>query len=109
MQALVLTYDKNQHVAAHAIACSRSFGISGEPILGSACLTSPRRSSNAPVNSGLRAVAGRPWSPQSRTLLADLPADEWVFWCMDDYFPLNLDLPWLQAMIPQLGLAGLRR
>jgi hypothetical protein len=99
MQALVLTFDNNQHVAAHAIACyDRLF--SGNPF----SFRVPYQSATLIQRDGQLDYVRSPAALVAtvRTLLADLSADEWVFWCMDDYFPLNLDLPWLQAMIPQL-------
>ncbi|MBX9695601.1 MAG: hypothetical protein K2Z81_24670 [Cyanobacteria bacterium] len=30
------------------------------------------------------------------TLLSGIPEDEWIFWCMDDHFPVRLDLNWLE-------------
>ena len=99
MKAIVLTYDRNQHVAHHMVARYRklwpdhsfSFRIPYQSL------------TSIPEGFAVSYVRTEPPIVDTvRTLLAEISDEEWIFWSIDDYFPIRLDLPWIRRLIDRL-------
>jgi hypothetical protein len=95
MKAIVLTYDRNRVITEHMILKYDQlwpdhpfiFRIPYQELAGPA---DPRREYvKAPQE--IRATTLR--------LIADLENDEWIYWCVDDKYPLDLVLPAVRTVM----------
>jgi hypothetical protein len=48
------------------------------------------------------AVSPTPIVETVLTVLEGIPDEEWIFWCMDDHFPLKLEVDWLERIIAKI-------
>lgn len=99
MQAIVLTCDRYQRLAEHMVAayarlwpdCPFEFRVAAQEL---PRVTPPR------VNYRICPV---PIKATVLTLVEDLPDEEWVYWCIDDKYPVRLDLPAARAAAEWVG------
>ena len=94
MKAIVLTYDKYQAFSSHMIQCYLDLWP-GNPFEFFVPYQDEHVRLNFEHKFGEKVRMVR--SPSGivdtmRTLLADLNDDEWIFWCMDDRYPISLKL-----------------
>lgn len=88
MKAIVLTYDRNAVLADHMIACYNRLWPD-HPFT----FRIPYQQENRPTPGDGKEFIPSPSPIRDTvfTLLADLPDDEWVYWCIDDKYPVRLD------------------
>jgi hypothetical protein len=103
MKALVLTFDRNQVFADHMIFKFDQLWPQN-PFQFHVPYQSLQRINR---KRGLKYISSNsPIVETVLTLLSGIPDHEWVFWCMDDHFPLKLDVKWLEKMISHLERPG---
>ncbi len=88
MKAIVLTYDRNAILTDHMIACYRDLWP-GHPFIFRIPYQNPDRCSPA-IDLEYRKTPGDIKNTVLQ-LLVDLPDDEWIYWCIDDRYPVFLD------------------
>lgn len=87
MKALVLTFDRNAAVAEHMM---RRYDAAwpDHPFEFVVPFQDPPNVADVPRR---RLVRSRPGIRDTiLTLIGDLPEDEWVYWCIDDKYPIEL-------------------
>lgn len=90
MKAIVLTYDRNQVITGHMLACYRSLWPDHPFTFRIPCNeTVHERYAPEPAEYILSPPAIR---QTVLTLLSDLPDEEWIYWCIDDKYPVQLNL-----------------
>lgn len=91
MRAIVLTYDRNRPLTEHMILKYERLWA-GNPFV----FTIPvqeQTSLNARMRSPHRTVPADPAIKRTvLTLLSGIHDDEWIFWCIDDKYPIRLDV-----------------
>ena len=102
MKAIVLTYDRNRCVADHMIACYEELWpdhpfVFRIPYQNKALNLITQRREYIQTSSEIRATV--------LTLLEDIHDDEWVYWCIDDKYPVSLNLDIAKSVF-QLTLKG---
>jgi hypothetical protein len=107
MKAIVLTFDRYRTLAAHMI---RRYAVvwPDHPFeFRIACQQPP------PEGERLDRVDYRVCPEAIKatvlTLLEDLPDDEWIYWCVDDKYPIAFDLPDVRAATRWVTSAGAGR
>ncbi|MFM9010969.1 MAG: hypothetical protein ACKON8_08895 [Planctomycetota bacterium] len=101
--AIVLTHDRTACVARHMIARYAAvwpdhpftFRIPHQRL--SAVADMPG-CEYVPAPAGIKQTV--------ETLLADLPDDEWIYWCLDDKYPIRIDVPRIASLVRALGDGG---
>ena len=104
MKAIVLTYDRNAVLAGHMIACYDRLWPD-HPFI----FRIPFQDERQVTGSGHEFIsAPAPIRDTVLTLLNDLPDDEWVYWCIDDKYPVALDLEPVRSLYQAIdsGQAG---
>lgn len=99
MKAIVLTFDQNAVLTEHMIACYRELWPE-HPFIFRIPFQNPNR---------YKASSDREYIPTPADikntvlqLLTDLPDDEWIYWCIDDRYPVLLDTNALRHFIRML-------
>lgn len=95
MKAIVLSCDRYRPFARHTIAKYRelwpdhpfSFRLPYERLAGD----------EAPGQIWIKTKPA--FRPTVLQLIADLPDDEWIYWCIDDKYPINLRLPQIERVL----------
>ena len=95
MKAIVLTYDRNRIVTDHMIACYERLWpdhpfIFRIPYQNKALNLKSQRREYVRTSSDIRNTV--------LTLLEGLDDDEWIYWCMDDKYPIALELDRVKAV-----------
>jgi hypothetical protein len=94
MKAIVLTYDKYRRLTEHMIHCYRqlwpdnpfTFRIPFQQLP----VTNTAGIEYIPSPSAIKATV--------LTLLQDLDGREWVYWCIDDKYPVLVDVPAIESV-----------
>lgn len=94
-KAIVLTHDRNSSVARHMIARYESvwpdhpftFRV---PYQEQSALFDHPRCEFVQSSPGIKQTVG--------VLLADLPDEEWIYWCLDDKYPIRMDVPRISSI-----------
>ena len=89
MKAIVLTYDRNTILTEHMIKCYEELWPN-HPLTFRIPFQDEKRCVFAPRREYIRS------SPEIRatvlTLLENLDEEEWIYWCIDDKYPIKLNL-----------------
>jgi hypothetical protein len=99
MKAIVLTYDRYRPLTEHMIFKYEELWPD-HPF----CFRIPYQNLPAAVSAGreyLKSPAGI--KNTVLRLLEDLDDDEWIYWCIDDKYPVVLDLPRAKALAAQIN------
>lgn len=100
MNAIVLTFDRNAVLTQHMITCYRELWPD-HPFIFRIPFQNPDRCSLSSDSEY------RPTPADIRNtvlqLLMDLPDDEWIYWCIDDRYPVFLDTSSLSHFIRMLN------
>jgi len=102
-RAIVLTHDRMACVARHMIARYATvwpdhpftFRI---PYQQRSAVADGPRCEFVPAPPGIKQTV--------EALLADLPDDEWVYWCLDDKYPIRFDVARIASLARALGDGG---
>ena len=95
MKAIVLSYDKNRCLTEHMIYKYMQLWPDNPFIFRIPCQTCAGiRGSNREYIESPSDIKGTVLS-----LLSDLDGDEWIYWCIDDKYPINLDLHAVRTII----------
>jgi hypothetical protein len=102
-KAIVLTYDRTACVARHMIARYESvwpdhpftFRI---PYQGRSAVVDNPRCEFVPSLPGIKQTVD--------ALLTDLPDEEWIYWCLDDKYPIDIEISPIASLIRELGDGG---
>jgi hypothetical protein len=96
MKAIVMTYDRNAVLTDHMIACYRQLWPDHPFIF------------NIPYQHAERCIEGHDRKyiktlPDIKItvlqLLSELDDEEWIYWCIDDRYPVNLDIVHLRKFV----------
>ena len=95
MKAIVLTYDRNAIITEHMIKCYEDIWPHN-PFT----FRIPFQNNDRCINRSNREYIKT--SPAIKDtvleLLSDLHDDEWIYWCIDDKYPVKLDLPEIESI-----------
>lgn len=99
----MLTHDRTAAVARHMIARYEAvwpdhpftFRI---PYQHRSAVTDGPRCEFVPAPPGIRQTV--------EVLLADLPDEEWIYWCLDDKYPIWVDVPRIEPLVEELRAGG---
>lgn len=89
MQAIVLTCDRYRRLAEHMVAAYARWWPD-HPLTFRVAVQEMPLAAPAGV---IYCPCPRPIKATVLALIADLGDDEWVYWCIDDKYPMQLDLP----------------
>jgi hypothetical protein len=94
MRAIVMTYDRNRPYTQHMMARYEALWPD-HPFV----FRVPFQDAANPPNRRAEYVhTPSAITPTVLALLADLPDDEWIYWAIDDKYPLHLNLPAVQRI-----------
>lgn len=95
MKAIILTYDRYRTLTEHMIARYDELWPD-HPF----CFRIPFQNSDGP-NSSRREYIQSPSEIKSTVLklLEDLPDEEWIYWCIDDKYPISLNLEKIKEVL----------
>ena len=97
LPAVMLTYDENAHVAANALLAYREQGLERVGVdvcwnvAWNGCEGARALYSDMDLRSLELVRCQRDFFETAVTLLEPFRGDEWIYWCMDDRFPIELD------------------
>ena len=95
MRAIVLTYDKNALLTEHMISCYKDLWPD-HPFVFRIPFQSEERCIVSPDREYIHT------SPEIKmtvlTLLCDLHDEEWVYWCIDDKYPIKLQISQISSI-----------
>ena len=102
-KAVVLTYDRTACVARHMIARYESvwpdhpftFRI---PYQDRSAVVDNPRCEFVPSLPGIKQTVD--------ALITDLPDEEWIYWCLDDKYPIDIDVSRIASLVRELGDGG---
>lgn len=102
-KAIVLTYDRNACVARHMMARYEAvwpdhpftFRI---PYQQQSAVSDMPRCEFVPSPAGIKQTV--------EALLADLPDEEWIYWCLDDKYPMHIEVSRIASLVRELGDGG---
>lgn len=98
MKAIILTYDKYRALAEHMIF-KYDQAWPGHPF----CFRIPYQHIATPASQRREYIKTPPEIKATVLgLLNDLPDDEWIYWCIDDKFPIELNLPKIRILAEYL-------
>lgn len=89
MQAIVLSCDRYQRLAEHMVAAYARLWPD-HPFEFRVAVQQPPPVAPPRV---IYRICAAPIKATVLTLIEDLPDEEWVYWCIDDKYPVQLDLP----------------
>jgi FkbM family methyltransferase len=99
IKAIVLTYDRNSIITEHMIKCYDELWP-GHPFI----FRIPYQDKNR-CNTGLNREYVKT-SPAIKetvlTLLDNLEDEDWIYWCMDDKYPIKLNVPEIELICKSL-------
>ena len=101
--AIVLTHDRTTNVRRHMIARYRSvwpdhpfrFRI---PYQNASAVTDDAECEFVPSPPGIKQTV--------ETLIADLDDEAWIYWCIDDKYPVDIDLGRIRPIVDELAAGG---
>ena len=104
MKAIVLTYDRNEALAGHMISCYEelwphhpfTFRV---PYQNPARCTPHERTEYIQSGPGIKSTV--------LTLLSGLDDEEWIYWCIDDKYPVSLRLEAIEPIYHAIHDGGL--
>jgi hypothetical protein len=95
MKAIVLTYDKYRRLTDHMIHRYRQLWPDN-PFT----FRIPFQQRSGTDSPGLEYLPSPPAIKATvLTLLQDLDEREWIYWCIDDKYPVHIDVPAMQSML----------
>jgi hypothetical protein len=100
MKAIVLTYDRNSILTEHMIRCYEDLWP-GHPFTFRIPYQDPGRMNDEPRREFVKTP------PEIKatvlTLLQDLPDEDWVYWCIDDKYPIQLNISQIETIYQHLS------
>lgn len=101
--AIVLTHDRNVCVRRHMIARYRSIWPDHPftfrvPYQHPSAVTGDPGCEFVPSPAGIKQTV--------ETLIAGLRDDEWIYWCLDDKYPIDIDAARIGPLIEELAMGG---
>ena len=101
MRAIVLTYDRNASITEHMIKCYEDLWPNNPFTF----RISFQNENRCIIRSNREYIKTSPGIKETvLELLSDLDDETWIYWCIDDKYPIKLHLPYIEFLHRSLNL-----
>lgn len=102
MKAIVLSCDKYHFAADHMVRCYNSVWPEHPFVFRVPCQNLPSKYFQGLTSQVEFIHSAQDIKSTALTLVEDLPDDEWVYWCIDDKYPISINIPAATAVYRHL-------